>query len=264
MSGRRVPRADLHDELPREPLLMLRREIDADAPGAPVDHAEDVRAEGRLEEVPRGPPRTRAGPRSPGMTTRSASESRRVPGRPVEDQPHESVVLGRRARPADPARTGRSGRTERPPAPSPGSSSRSRRSSPDAGRGPGSGTRTRRARAGSRRRPRRARRRRRMARAGRQDRARAAPAHAAVARRRSRRSRVLPPPTAPVGVAQVRHRPPILGAGPGIRQRRAPRDRDAPATSPALQRFSGRRRNPRSPCGRKMIIRMNRIPTGIR
>ena len=53
-------------------------------------------------------------------------------------------------------------------------------------------------------------------------------------------------------------------SGPGFVNGRAG-DRDgARPRVPGVQRFSGRRRNPRSPCGRKMIIRMNRIPTGIR
>jgi hypothetical protein len=93
--GRRPPRVHLGDELVREALLVLRREVDADAPGAHVHHAENIRAEGGLDRrLVRG--RKAAEIRVPREDHPVSLRRGRHPRRPIEDRAHQALVLRRR------------------------------------------------------------------------------------------------------------------------------------------------------------------------
>ena len=61
--------------------------------------------------------------------------------------------------------------------------------------------------------------------------------------------RVLPPPTTPAGVAEVRHRPSILGVGPGVRQRPRRRPRTRGRASPAFSGSAAVEGTPGAPAG---------------
>ena len=70
---------------------MLWNKVHPDAPGTPVHHAENVRAEGRLDKHSRAPPRSCGDPRSRddyplGSVTGAAHDGR-------EDRAHEPVLL---------------------------------------------------------------------------------------------------------------------------------------------------------------------------